>query len=67
MPYLTVNITLREAPKMADALEEYAARHLEVPELYRMRFGQLAAQLRDGSERGLKREAELEAKRWGKR
>ena len=67
MPYLTLNITLREGPKVADALEEYAARDLEVPELYRLRFGQLAAQLRDGSERGLLREAELDAKRWGKR
>lgn len=67
MPYLTLNITLREAPKMADALEEYTARHLEIPELYRLRFGQLAKQLRDGAERGLLREAEVEAKRWGKR
>lgn len=66
MPYLTLNITLREAPKLADALDEYAARHLEVPNLYRLRFGQLAAQLRDGAERGLQREAEIEAKRWGK-
>lgn len=67
VPYMTLNITLREGPKVADALEEYAARHLEVPELYRLRFGQLAALLRDGTERGLLREAEVEAKRWGKR
>lgn len=67
MPYLTLHITLREGPKVADALEEYASQHPEVPELFRMRFGQLAAQLRDGSERGLQREAELEQKRWGRR
>lgn len=67
MAYIQMGITLREAPKIADALDEYRRRHLELPSLYSLRFGQLAAELRDASERGLNREAEQEAKRWGKR
>lgn len=66
MPYIKMGITLREAPKIADALDEYRTRHLELPSLYSLRFGQLAAELRDASERGLAREAEQENKRWGK-
>lgn len=66
MAYIKMGITLREAPKIADALDEYRQRHLELPSLYSLRFGQLAAELRDASERGLKREAEQEAKRYGK-
>lgn len=61
-----MGITLREAPKIADALDEYRQRHLELPSLFSLRFGQLAAELRDASERGLAREAEQENKRWGK-
>lgn len=67
MAYIQMGITLREAPKIADALDEYRKRHLELPSLFSLRFGQLAAELRDASERGLAREAEQEAKRWGKR
>lgn len=66
MAYIKMDITLREAPKIADALDEYRKRHLELPSLFSLRFGQLAAELRDASERGLAREAEQEAKRWGK-
>lgn len=66
MAYIQMGITLREAPKIADALDEYRKRHLELPSLFSLRFGQLAAELRDASERGLAREAEQEAKRWGK-
>lgn len=65
MAYIKMGITLREAPKIADALDEYRQRHLELPSLFSLRFGQLAAELRDASERGLAREAEQEAKRWG--
>lgn len=56
MPYIQLSITLREAPKIADALDEYRNRHLELPTLYGLRFGQLAHSLRDASERGLERE-----------
>lgn len=66
MAYIKMGITLREAPKIADALDEYRQRHLELPSLFSLRFGQLAAELRDASERGLAREAEQESKRWGK-
>lgn len=60
MPYIQMSITLREAPKVAEALEEYSARHLELPALYGLRFGQLAQQLRNASERGLQKEADRE-------
>lgn len=67
MPYIQVSITLREAAKVAEALDEYRKRHLELPQLYGLRFGQLAEQMRAASERGLKKEAEEESRRWGKR
>lgn len=56
MPHTQVSITLREAPKIAEALDEYRKRHLELPTLYGLRFGQLADSLRDAYERGLARE-----------
>lgn len=67
MPYLRMCITLREAPKVAEALDEYKANHKELPALYGLRFGQLAKELRDATERGLQKEAEAEERRWGKR
>lgn len=67
MPYIQMSVTLREAAKVAEALDEYRKRHMELPQLYALRFGQLADQMRAASERGLKAEAEQEARRWGKR
>lgn len=63
MPYIKMYITLREAPKIAAALEEYSAKHLELPQLFGLRFGQLAQQLRNASERGLRKEADQEKMR----
>lgn len=41
---------------MARALEEYAARHTELPQLYAIRFGQIAMQLRRAYGEGVARE-----------
>lgn len=41
---------------MARALEEYSAKHTELPQLYAIRFGQIAEQLRRAHAEGVARE-----------
>lgn len=66
MPYIQLGLTLREAPYIAKALEEYRDNHAEIGGLLNIRLRQLADELRDMSERGLQLEAEQEKKRWGR-
>lgn len=47
---------MSEAPKMARALLEYSANHPELPQLYAIRFGQIAEQLRRAYGEGIARE-----------
>lgn len=47
---------MSEAPQMAKALLEYSANHPELPQLYAIRFGQLAEQLRRAYAEGVARE-----------
>lgn len=54
--YLRLSITMSEAPQMAKALLEYSANHPELPQLYAIRFGQLAEQLRRAYAEGVARE-----------
>lgn len=67
MAYVHMYLTLREAPYIAAALDEYRENHEEIGGLLNIRLRQLSSQLRDMSERGLQRETELEQKRWGRR
>lgn len=66
MPIIQITTTLREAPVLAKAMDEYRENH-ELHPVYEFRLKELAEKLRKASERGLKQEAEEEAKRWGKR
>lgn len=66
MAYIHMYLTLREAPYIAQALDEYRDNHAEVGGLLNIRLRQLADDLRDMSERGLQLEAEQEKKRWGR-
>lgn len=67
MPYLQIGLTLREAPYIAEALDEYRDNHADIGGLLSIRLRQLSNELRSMSERGLQLEAEQEEKRWGKR
>nr|CRY94402.1 hypothetical protein [uncultured prokaryote] len=66
VPIIQITTTLREAPVLAKAMDEYRENHKLHP-VYEFRLKELAEKLRQASERGLKQEAEEEAKRWGKR
>lgn len=54
--HLQLSITMSEAQPMARALAEYSANHPELPQLYAIRFGQLAEQLRRAYAEGVARE-----------
>ena len=54
--HLRLSITMSEAQPMARALDEYSANHPELPQLYALRFGQLAEQLRRAYAEGVARE-----------
>lgn len=54
--HLQLSITLSEALPMAQALLEYSANHPDMPQLYAIRFGQLAEQLRRAHAEGVARE-----------
>lgn len=54
--HLQLTITMSEALPMAQALLEYSANHPEMPQLYAIRFGQLAEQLRRAHAEGVARE-----------
>ena len=67
LPIIKISTTLREAPVLAKAMDEYREHHPELHYVFRFRLQELADALRRESERGLKEEAEQEARRWGKR
>lgn len=67
LPIIRISTTLREAPVLAKAMEEYRENHPDLHPVFAFRLQELAQKLREMSERGLKEEAERETRRWGKR
>lgn len=66
LPIIQITTTLREAPVLAKAMDEYRENHPNLHPVFEFRLKELAGKLRELSERGLQEEAEKEARRWGK-